>query len=62
MSMLLRRYHDKVKEEPERRSLSDLSYEELKSLAKDRGIDDYNKMKKAELLDALKDSEQDVQD
>lgn len=42
--------------------ISQLSYEELKSLAKDRGIDDYNKMKKAELLDALKDSEQDVQD
>lgn len=57
MSMLLRRYHDKVKEEPEKKPISDLSYDELKSLAKDRGIDDYNKMKKAELIDALKDSE-----
>lgn len=57
MSMLLRRYHEEVKEEPEKRALSDLSYEELKALAKDRGIDDYHKMKKAELLDALKDSE-----
>lgn len=57
MSMLLRRYHDKVKEEPEKRSLSDLSYDELKSLAKDKGVDGYHKMKKEELLDALKDSE-----
>lgn len=57
MSMLLRRYHEQKIEEPEKKALSDLSYDELKSLAKDRGIDDYNKMKKAELIDALKDSE-----
>ena len=57
MSMLLRRYHEEVKEEPEKRALSDLSYDELKVMAKEKGIDDYHKMKKAELLDALKDSE-----
>lgn len=37
--------------------ISQLSYEELKTLAKDKGIDGYHKMKKEELLDALKDSE-----
>ena len=37
--------------------ISQLSYDELKSLAKDRGVDGYHKMKKEELLDALKDSE-----
>ena len=37
--------------------ISQLSYDELKSLAKDKGIDGYHKMKKEELLDALKDSE-----
>nr|DAK77433.1 MAG TPA: 50S ribosomal protein L20 [Caudoviricetes sp.] len=37
--------------------ISQLSYEELKSLAKDKGVDGYHKMKKEELLDALKDSE-----
>lgn len=42
--------------------ISQLSYEELKTLAKDKGVDGYHKMKKEELLDALKDSEQDVQD
>ena len=42
--------------------ISQLSYEELKALAKDKGVDGYHKMKKEELIDALKDSEQDVQD
>lgn len=42
--------------------ISQLSYEELKALAKDKGVDGYHKMKKEELLDALKDSDQDVQD
>ena len=37
--------------------ISQLSYDELKSLAKDRGVDGYHKMKKEELLDALKDSD-----
>jgi len=37
--------------------ISQLSYEELKTLAKDKGVDGYHKMKKEELLDALKDSE-----
>lgn len=57
MSMLLRRYHNEVKKEPEKRALSDLSYDELKALAKQRGIDDYHKMKKSELIDVLKDSD-----
>lgn len=37
--------------------ISQLSYEELKTLAKDKGVDGYHKMKKEELVDALKDSE-----
>ena len=41
--------------------ISQLSYDELKSLAKDKGVDGYHKMKKEELVDVLKDSEQDVQ-
>ena len=58
MSMLLRRYHNEVKKEPKKRALSDfLSYDELKALAKQRGIDDYHKMKKSELIDVLKDSD-----
>ncbi len=57
MSMLLRRYHEQPKEGPEKKALPDLNYDELKSLAKDKGIEDYHKMKKAELIDALKDSD-----
>ncbi len=41
--------------------ISQLSYDELKTLAKDKGVDGYHKMKKEELVDALKDSEKDVQ-
>ena len=37
--------------------ISQLSYDELKTLAKDKGVDGYHKMKKEELIDALKDSE-----
>ena len=37
--------------------ISQLSYEELKTLAKDKGVDGYHKMKKEELVDALKDSD-----
>jgi len=38
-------------------SLEDLSLEELKDLAKEKGIKGYSKLNKQELLDALKDSE-----
>ena len=37
----------------ETKALEDLTYNELKILAKVRGIEDYRKMKKQELLEAL---------
>ena len=40
-------------------TLSDLSLEDLKEMAKERGIKNYNKMKKEELVKALEDYEED---
>ena len=37
----------------EAKTLEDMTYNELKVLAKEKGIQGYNKMKKQELLEAL---------
>ena len=38
-------------------SLKDLSFQELKELAKEKGINGYTKMNKEELLDSLKEND-----
>lgn len=62
--MLLRRYHNiEVKEEPKKPNpLTLLAVTELKELAKDAEIEGYNKMKKAELIEALEAIKAEVND
>lgn len=38
----------------EQKSFEDMTYNELKAVAKEVGIEGYNKMKKEELIEALK--------
>lgn len=60
MSMLLRRYHEKTKEQNQKAlpdNIDEMTVEELRALAKEKGIEDYHKMKKSELIDALKESD-----
>lgn len=51
-----------VKEKPDKpatKALEDLSYNELKAMAKNKGIEGYGSMKKVDLLEALQGKEGD---
>ncbi|HEM6302155.1 TPA: Rho termination factor N-terminal domain-containing protein [Streptococcus suis] len=54
MSMLLRRHYENVSDSgSETTDYSELSLKELKTIAKERGVDGYSDMKKAELIQIL---------
>lgn len=52
MSRLLNRYYNK--QDKSILYLSEHTVDELKEIAKDKGIDGYSKMKKDELIEAIK--------
>lgn len=49
---------EQEKEHAEEKSLNDHTVEELKSIAEDRGIEDYAKLKKDELIEVIQAAEQ----